>query len=185
MRADARRNRGKILAAAKAVVATSGAEASLEEIARRAGVGSATLHRHFESRAALLAAVFDDRINALCDRADELAGQADADTALVTWLRELVAHAAATRGLAAALMEVSRAGRHMNPHQRIRKAGRLLLTRAQRDGSVDADVDVDDVLHLANGVALAAESMADTIRGSDTLMALVINGLVRQKSRSR
>lgn len=80
MRADARRNYEQILAAAEAEVARAGAEASLEEIARQAGVGSATLHRHFPSRQALLEAVFHDRVVALCNQAYELAAQPDAPT---------------------------------------------------------------------------------------------------------
>jgi AcrR family transcriptional regulator len=181
MRSDARRNRGKILAAARAVVAETGADASLEEIARRAGVGSATLHRHFDSRATLLQAIFHESITALCDRAEALAQDADGATALVTWLRELVSHAAATRGLAATLMELPSAGRCAHPHHLIRQAGQLLLSCAQRSGSVSADITVDDVLHLANGVALAAEASANAINSADTLMDIVANGLVRQE----
>lgn len=73
MRADARRNRDRILAAAGTAIAEHGAEASLEEIARHAGVGSATLHRHFPSRQALLEAVFRDRVEILCAKARDLA----------------------------------------------------------------------------------------------------------------
>ncbi|MFC7643282.1 TetR/AcrR family transcriptional regulator [Streptosporangium lutulentum] len=73
MRADARRNHDRILVAASAAIAQHGAEASLEEIARHAGVGSATLHRHFPSRQALLEAVFRDRVETLCAKASELA----------------------------------------------------------------------------------------------------------------
>jgi AcrR family transcriptional regulator len=178
MRADARRNRDKILAAAGAVVAEAGADASLEEIARRAGVGSATLHRHFSGRADLLQAMFRDRIATLCDRAEALADADDPDAALVSWLRELVSHAAATRGLAAALMEVPASGRRAHPHRLIRQAGQRLLSRAQADGSVDAGIAIDDVLHLANGVATAAASMGDANRGADALMAIVIDGLI-------
>jgi AcrR family transcriptional regulator len=179
-RSDARRNRDKIVAAARAVVAETGADASLEEIARRAGVGSATLHRHFDSRATLLHAIFHESITALCERAELLAHDADGAAALVTWLRELVSHAAASRGLATTLMELPSAGRCAHPHHLIRQAGQLLLSCAQRSGSVSADINVDDVLHLANGVALAAEASANPIKSADTLMAIVVNGLVRQ-----
>ncbi|MBU2669687.1 TetR/AcrR family transcriptional regulator [Actinoplanes bogorensis] len=105
MRADARRNYEQILAAAEAEVARAGADASLEEIARRAGVGSATLHRHFPSRQSLLEAVFHDRVVALCDRAHQLAAAGDdPGRALADWLRELAAYGATTRGLAKSLL---------------------------------------------------------------------------------
>ncbi|OBG19741.1 TetR/AcrR family transcriptional regulator [Mycobacterium sp. 852002-51057_SCH5723018] len=182
MRADARRNRDKILAAAGAVVAEAGADASLEEIARRAGVGSATLHRHFGGRDALLQAMFRDRIAILCDRAEELGDADDPDTALVSWLRELVSHAAATRGLAAALMEVPARGGGANPHRLIRDAGQRLLSRAQAEGSVDGGTEIDDVLRLANAVAIAAEQTSDAGRRADALMAIVTHGLIRPGS---
>ena len=86
-RADARRNFDQIVAAAEAEIARHGADASLEEIARRAGVGSATLHRHFPSRQALLEAVFHDRVEVLCVQARELAGHPDPGAALGEWLR--------------------------------------------------------------------------------------------------
>src|SRR5205807_2338090 len=78
-------------------VAEQGAEASLEEIARRAGVGSATLHRHFGSRPVLLEAVFRSRIDAVCTEAEDLLDAPDPASALVGWLRSMVAHATANR----------------------------------------------------------------------------------------
>jgi Transcriptional regulator SbtR-like, C-terminal domain len=65
----------------------------------------------------------------------------------------------------------------------IRQAGQGLLSRAQAEGSVDAGIDIDDVLHLANAVATAAEQMGDASRGADALMAIVIHGLIRTGSR--
>lgn len=80
------------------MIAEAGAGASLEEIARRAGVGSATLHRHFPSRAELLEAVLCDRVQALCAQAEDLLTAPSAGAGLVAWLREVVAHAATARG---------------------------------------------------------------------------------------
>jgi AcrR family transcriptional regulator len=88
MRADAQRNYDRILAAAGAAIARDGADASLEKIARRAGVGSATLHRHFPSRQALLEAVFRAKVEALCHKARSLTTDPDPGVALVTWLRQ-------------------------------------------------------------------------------------------------
>jgi AcrR family transcriptional regulator len=177
-RADARRNRDKLVAAAREVIAESGAEASLEEIARRAGVGSATLHRHFRGRAELLEAVLRDRVRALCARAEDLLAAPRAGTALVTWLHDVVAHAAAARGLGPALAGYQ-AAPEFSPHAMIRESARQLLARAHREGSVAPTVTVDDILQLANGISLATESLPEPAQRAATLTALVADGLLR------
>ncbi|OQS16330.1 hypothetical protein B0T36_06130 [Nocardia donostiensis] len=183
-RADARRNRDRLVTAASAVIAESGAEASLEEIARRAGVGSATLHRHFPSRTGLLEAVLRDRVQALCDRAENLLTAPNAGAALVTWLRAVVAHAAAVRGFGPALTGYEPDPEFL-PHTMIRQAAQRLLTRAHQEGSVAPAVTVDDVLHLANGIALATESLHDPAQRADALIALVANGLLGNSNDER
>lgn len=177
-RADARRNRDRLVAAAGAVIAETGAGASLEEIARRAGVGSATLHRHFPRRAELLEAVLHDRVRALCSRAEDLLAAPRASAGLVAWLRDVVAHAASARGLGPALTGYE-SDPGFSPHAMIREAAQQLLTRAHREGSVDPRVTVDDVLQLANGISLATESLPDPAQRAETLMALVADGLLR------
>ncbi|MFB7723577.1 TetR/AcrR family transcriptional regulator [Nocardia sp. NPDC056100] len=178
LRADAQRNRDRLLAAAGEVIGEAGAEASLEEIARRAGVGSATLHRHFPSRAALLGEVLHTRVQALCDRSADLLTAPDAGDALVLWIRDVVAHAATARGLGPALTGYHSAP-EFEPHTMIRQAVRPLLERAHREGVVDPTVTVEDLLHLANGIALATESLPDPARRADALIALVARGLLR------
>lgn len=180
-RADARRNREKLVAAAGAVIAEAGAEASLEEVARRAQVGSATLHRHFRSRAELLEAVLRDRVQTLCTRAESLLAAPSAGAALVTWLQDVVAHAATARGLGPALTGYE-PDPEFAPHAMIRDAAQQLLARAHREGSVVPAVTVDDVLQLANGISLATESLPDAAQRADTLMALVADGLLRDAS---
>lgn len=177
-RADAQRNRDRLVIAAGTVIAESGAKASLEEIARRAGVGSATLHRHFPSRAELLEAVLRDRVQALCERAENLLTTPNAGAALVTWLRAVVAHAAAMRGLGPALTGYE-PDPEFSPHTMIREAAQQLLTRAHREGSVAAVVMVDDVLHLANGIALTTESLPKPAEHADALIVLAANGLLQ------
>ena len=172
-RADARRNRDKLVAAAAAVIAEAGPDASLEEIARRAGVGSATLHRHFPQRAELLEAVLRDRVLALCARAEELATAPQAGAALVTWLGDVVAHAATARGLEPALTGY-RPDPEFAPHTMIRHAAQGLLARARHQHAVAPGVEVDDVLRLASGISLATDSAAS----ADRLVALVANGLL-------
>ncbi|WP_434423092.1 TetR/AcrR family transcriptional regulator [Nannocystis pusilla] len=103
LRADGQRNRERIVAAAAELVARDGAQASLEEVAQRAGVGSATLHRHFASRQALLEAVFRAGVAQLCERAAALPGE-DPSAELAAWLEEVTVYAATHRGLATALL---------------------------------------------------------------------------------
>ncbi|MRH90655.1 TetR family transcriptional regulator [Nocardia sp. SYP-A9097] len=176
-RADAQRNRDRLVVAASEVIGETGADASLEEIARRAGVGSATLHRHFPSRAELLGAVLHERVQGLCARAEELSTAPNAGAALVTWLRDVVTHAATARGLGPALSGYE-ADPEFEPHTMIRRAAQPLLDRAQREGEIAASVTVDDVLQLANGVALATESLPNAAHRADALMALVSHGLL-------
>ena len=176
-RADAQRNRDRVVAAAGVVIAESGAGASLEEIARRAGVGSATLHRHFPRRAELLEAVLRDRVQALCDQAEDLLTVPDAGAALVTWLRAVVTHAATARGLGPALTGYE-SDPEFSPHTMIREAAQQLLARAHAEGSVGPGVTVDDVLQLANGISLAVESLPDPAQRADVLVALVAGGLL-------
>ncbi|WP_431970509.1 TetR/AcrR family transcriptional regulator [Nocardia sp. bgisy134] len=179
MRADARRNRDRLVTAASAVIAEAGADASLEEIARRAGVGSATLHRHFPSREMLLEAVLRERVEVLCTRAEDLLTAPNASAALVMWLRDVVAHAATARGLGPALTGYN-SDPGFSPHAMIREAARQLVDRARREGSIASGVAVDDVLQLANGISLATESLPDPAQRAETLLGLAANGLLRR-----
>ena len=180
MRADARRNRDRILAAAGTAIAEHGAEASLEEIARHAGVGSATLHRHFPSRQALLEAVFRDRVETLCAKARDLADSPDPGSALVTWLRAVGAHAASNRGLAASLMRGARDG---DPalgttcHTMIIDSGGELLTRARQAHAVRPDVAIADLLKLVSAISLAAEQETAGAAETDRLLTLALDGV--------
>src|ERR1700755_32085 len=98
-RADAERNRDKILAAARAAFAEPDADASMAEIARRAGVGMATLYRNFPGRRELLEALFDEDVSAVCDAAEHLAGL-DPFAAAESWLRTFAAFLAGKNLLA-------------------------------------------------------------------------------------
>jgi AcrR family transcriptional regulator len=180
MRVDAQRNYDRILAVAESVVAQQGADASLEEIARRAGVGSATLHRHFPTRHALLEAVFRDRTEVLCAKARELAAGAEPGVALVTWLREVGAYVVANRGLATSLIRRDRApGSAPGPscHQVVSDAGDELLDLAREAGTVRPDVSIVDLLMLVNALSLAAEQVPDGAAEVDRLITLAIGGI--------
>ncbi|MEU2658287.1 helix-turn-helix domain-containing protein [Streptomyces sp. NPDC007325] len=174
-RADARLNRERLVAAARDVFAASGPGASLNEIARRAGVGPGTLYRHFPHRSALLAAVLADRIETLGAHAERLLASEDADDALARWLRAFLAHARVNQGMGGALLvESPDASLGFDCHRRILDMATGLLDRAQRHGTVRADLSADDLLQLVIGIAL---STAHTERAEqpELLLDLVLD----------
>ncbi|HVW44718.1 MAG TPA: TetR/AcrR family transcriptional regulator [Amycolatopsis sp.] len=177
LRADAQRNYDQILAAAEAAVARDGADASLEEIARQAGVGSATLHRHFPSRQILLEAVFSAKVETLCRQAKDLAADAEPSDALITWLRAVVAHATSNRGLATALLRGAHESFGTTCHAMITDAGRELLERAHEAEAIRPGVEIVDLLTLANAIALATEQEPNAGARAEQLLDLAIYGV--------
>jgi AcrR family transcriptional regulator len=157
IRADARRNYDLLLAAAKEVFAERGADAPLDDVARRAGVGNATMYRHFPTRQELIIAVYSDEVTALCEQGEALLGEEAPGDALFGWLGAFIAHVATKRELALALTD-DRAGRRSalfdRWHEAMHTTASALLVRAQRAGAVRAELDVADLLALANGIAL-------------------------------
>jgi len=153
-RADARRNYEKLLTAAREAFAESGSGASLEEIARRAGVGIGTLYRHFPTRQALLEAVYVDEVEALGRSAAELADLPPWD-ALAAWLRRYVSYATTKRALAEELS--ASIGSETTVFQLCRDAifaaGEPLLQRAQDAGVVRRDTNFTDVIRMVFGIA--------------------------------
>jgi AcrR family transcriptional regulator len=138
-RADARRNFDALLAAAREVFADQGTDASLEDIARRAGVGIGTLYRNFPTRRDLFESVYIGEVEDLCAAAGALADQPPWE-ALVGWLRRFVTYVTAKRALAEALNHDSDVFR--SP----------LLERAQAAGEARTDIDFDDVVRLISGI---------------------------------
>jgi AcrR family transcriptional regulator len=108
MRADARRSRAKLLEAATAAFAEHGADAPLDDIARRAGVGIGTLYRHFPTRTDLQAAVYRSQVFAVCEAADELVATVPPEQAFFGWVRAMAGYLATKRGLSRALIEAAR-----------------------------------------------------------------------------
>jgi AcrR family transcriptional regulator len=178
-RADARRNYARVLAVAEQEVAAHGAGASLEQIARVAGVGSATVRRHFPTRQALLQAVSRTRIEALRARAGELAGEPDSRAALLAWLDDVLAYCVAARGLAVALAHDANADPvHGNScSATLEEAGEPLLRRAVRDGAVAADVRVVDLIALIVGIVLVTEHHPDPTARAGELFRLAVAGV--------
>ncbi|MEU3916802.1 helix-turn-helix domain-containing protein [Streptomyces sp. NPDC029004] len=179
MRADARRNYERLLTEARAVFAEYGTDASLEEIARRSGVGIGTLYRHFPNRHAMMSAVFQEALAALLERSGELASAEQPCGALVEWLRALITHAGEYRGLARALMSAShdKTSALSACSVPLREAGERLLIRAQESGAVRADVSIGDLMQLTNAIALAAEEEPGDAELADRLLTLTLRGL--------
>jgi AcrR family transcriptional regulator len=180
MRADARRNRQRLLDAALQVYAERGADdASLDEIARRAGVGIGTLYRHFPTRQALLEAVYRDQVEELCAVARELSDSDEApEQALERWLRALMAFATTKKNLSSALMsgpnksEVATSCSAM-----VREAATKLLAEAQRTGQVREDVDAVDLLRMSHALAIAADLPYSHPDQGERLMSVLLAGL--------
>jgi AcrR family transcriptional regulator len=174
MRADARRNRDRLVAVAAGVIADEGPDASLNKIARRAGVGPGTLYRHFPTRDELLIAVFRDRIETLCAKAGEFAADLPAGEALAAWLHAMLAHALTDRGLAATMaIKESKSG--FDCSAMLHSAASGLLARAQQAGAVRPDLDVDDLFQLVIGIASATEDHRQAAR----LLGFTLDGLQR------
>lgn len=180
MRADARRNHARLLAAAREAFTEHGYEASLDDIAKSAEVGPGTLYRHFPTREALLAAVYRDDVDALVAQAEDLAGRLTPEEALTQWLLLQLDYIKFKRGLGSALKTML--GNDSETlawcRQTLHAGLGQLLDRAQEAGAIRPDVEAVHVLRLVHGVGLACESAPDM---ADRLLRIVIDGLRPQK----
>ena len=149
-RADAARNFDAIIAAARATFTDNGTESSLEDIARRAGVGPATLYRNFPTREDLIEAVYVAEVDSLCQDALRLAENEQPWPALVAWVRHFVTYMATKRVLLDALDRES--GAFAACRQALYDFGGPLLTRAQNAGDANPDMSIDDVMRFVIGV---------------------------------
>lgn len=178
LRADAQRNRDRLLEAAVETFAEQGIDGSLEAVARRAGVGIGTLYRHFPTREALVEAILRQRFERLARHADELQAAVDPFDALREWLRDLLVHAATFKGIAGSVKETMHDPQ--SPLGAACKAShdgwRGLLARAQERGLVREDVEPMDVLRLVYGIAWMAEQARDEPRVEE-MLGLVLDGL--------
>ncbi|SHN46096.1 TetR/AcrR family transcriptional regulator [Cryptosporangium aurantiacum] len=181
LRADARRNYDRLLDAAREAVAQHGAETSLDDIARRAGVGSGTLYRHFPTRAALLSAVFHEQVEDLCREAARRLNDPDPAAALGAWLEAVVLHSIRYRGLATSLRSawLAEGGDLTWCYTTMEGAAERLLNRAKEVGAIRADVPVSDLLRLVNGLALANLDVPDAEESAVRLLGYVLAGLSR------
>lgn len=179
VRADARDNRGRILAAADDVFGRRGGAGSTAEVARQAGVGIATVFRHFPTKADLLEAVLAARLGRLCDDARRLAGNDDAGHALETAFSGIVHDAAGKLAIAEALADAGggASGDADRAGGELRAAFGELVERARSAGAVRADVGPVDVYALLVGVSRASSAMGLEAAGRDHLVTVVFDGL--------
>ncbi|MBW4717866.1 TetR/AcrR family transcriptional regulator [Saccharothrix obliqua] len=179
LRADARRNHDRVLAQAAIDFAEYGADVPLDDVARRAGVGSATLYRHFPSRDALLAEVIRGSVDGLRAEAERLLVADDADQALRDWMRAATVHAASYRGLSSSLMtSFYDEGSPLHAScLAMHAAGGELLARARRSGSVRADFTAEDLFTLVNALAWAAEWNGRMATTAPALLDVVFDGV--------
>jgi AcrR family transcriptional regulator len=154
LRADAIRNRERVLEAAKAVFSAGGPEASLEAVARKAGVGIGTLYRHFPTREALFEAVYRREVQQLSELAEALKSEADPVDALRRWLRSNVEFVATKKGMSAALALAVQSSSELTAFSfdRLSKAVGALLDRAVAAGEIRSDISPEDVLRALVGM---------------------------------
>ena len=178
MRADARRNRDKLVAAAQALFTTKGTDVALEAVAQEAGVGVGTLYRHFPTRDALVEAVYLTELDRLHQGAAELLASYPPDEALERWLDLFVQYAVTKRGLAGALRSIFESGGDLYAQSRARIVDALgsLLDAAGAEGSVRSDLDPEDVL-LAMGGIWSLPDEPDWAKRARKLLGLVMDGL--------
>ena len=176
MRADARRNHERLVDAARKVFADHGGGASMEAIAKQAGVGAGTLYRHFPKRIDVVEAVYRDDVDTLVAAADKRLAELEPWEALVAWLRAYVDYARAKRTFLNELHEAFEKNPDLKSasRDRIWAACEQVLTRAQEAGRVRSDIDGADLMQLVSPMCMNSTLTAD--QGA-RLLAMVIDGL--------
>jgi AcrR family transcriptional regulator len=171
LRADARRNFDLLVESARAAFAEQGTSASLEDIARRAGVGIGTLYRHFPTRDALVEAVYVEEVERMVRDAEQIAVREPWE-ALDLWLRRLVTYVSAKRVLVEGLNRESPV--LVNCRAILYGSGRPILERAQHAGVARPDVAIEDAMRLVQGLAAVAFPTDDD---REHVVGLAIDGL--------
>jgi AcrR family transcriptional regulator len=176
LRADARRNRERLVQVARTVFADRGSEASMEEIAKAADVGVGTLYRHFPRRIDLVEAVYRDDVDGLVALAEQVAADSGPWEGLVTWLQAFVRYAQSKRTFLTELHEAF----EKNPdlalriREKIATAAGLVLSRAQEAGVARSDINHADLMQLVGGMCM---SRTATFAQNERLLGLVLDGL--------
>ncbi|WP_441246267.1 TetR/AcrR family transcriptional regulator [Kitasatospora sp. McL0602] len=182
LRADARRNREKILVAATRVFAEQGLDAHLEHIARQAGVGTGTLYRNFPTREDLIEAAYRNELARLCDAAPDLLATMPPREALRAWMGNFIDYATAKFGMADALRAVVASGAdpYARSHEMIQAALTTLMDAARAARAIRSDISATDVFAGLTGVALTS-SAAEQRGQAERLLDLVMDGLTSNR----
>ncbi|MEO6411849.1 MAG: helix-turn-helix domain-containing protein [Pedococcus sp.] len=176
MRADAQRNYERLVLSAREVLRESGTESSLEEIARRAGVGIGTLYRRFPTRLALLEAVYREDVDALADSTARLVEEEEPWLALEAWVWVLLDYAATKRALFQELVDAVGRDSELLTHSReaVIGAAGLVLRNAQEAGVARTEVEPSDLLRLVGGCTMMGELEAEQQK---RVVAIVLGGI--------
>ncbi|QDC02478.1 TetR/AcrR family transcriptional regulator [Mesorhizobium sp. 8] len=177
-RADSLRNRELLLEAATHVFSTGGPQASLEAVARRAGVGIGTLYRHFPTREALFEAVYRHEVDHLADLAGLLSFEPDPVEALRQWLHANVRLVAAKKGMIQGLQLVAHGSSELKAYsfERLTEAVGLLLGRGVAAGELRADIAPEDLLRTLLGI-FYSQGTADWQPAALRLVDVFVDGL--------
>jgi len=178
LRADARRNRDRLLASASRLFVEQGLDATVDMIAKDAGVGMGTLYRHFPTREALIEAAYRTQLDAVCDAAAELVESVGAEEALRTWMDRFLDYVTTKMGMKDALHAVISSGGNPFAHsrQRLLDALTTLLAATGGAGVTRTDVSTEDVLLSLSGVALAAGA-PERREQAGRMLDLLLDGL--------
>ena len=176
MRADAKRNYERLVAAARTVFAQQGGGASMESIAKEAGVGVGTLYRHFPKRIDVVEAVYREDVDELTEVAESVIEAMEPWPALVAWLEAFVLYASGKRRFLNELHEAfeKNPDLRVSARERIEGALSIVLSRAQRAGVVRQDIDGPDLMQLLGSMCMSATLTSDQ---STRLLAMIEDGL--------
>ncbi|MFE2141056.1 TetR/AcrR family transcriptional regulator [Streptomyces sp. NPDC059456] len=183
LRADAQRNRDKILAAAVRVFTEEGLDAHLERIAREAGVGTATLYRNFPTREALVEAAYRNEVAQLRDVVPGLLASRPPYEALRAWTRLFMDYATAKLGMADALRAIAAAGSnpYAHSHDMIRSSITELMDACAEAGAIRTDIGPADMFAALAGIALTS-AKPEQREQAERLLDLTLDGLRRAPS---
>jgi AcrR family transcriptional regulator len=176
LRADAVRNRARLLDAAAAMFAEHGAEVPLEDVARRADVGIGTLYRHFPTRDALVEAVYRHEVEVLCLRADQLLTELPPDQALAEWMRLFVQHVRTKRGMLSVLKPMLASNTSLSEVKgRATDCASRLVAAGVAAGTIRGDIDGADVVRALGGICMSIDE--DQSRAGQRLVNVIADGL--------
>jgi AcrR family transcriptional regulator len=176
MRADARRNYERLVAAARDVFNRLGGETSMDAIAKEAGVGVGTLYRHFPKRIDVVEAVYQTDVDMLVDTANEVVATMEPWPALVAWLEAFISYASTKRNFLSELHESFEKSPELRvaSRERIVSALSIVLDRAQQAGVVRQDLDGPDLMQLLGSMCMSATLTSDQ---SKRLLVVILDGL--------